>query len=104
MDINKNDFVEQLISKYNYKKDSAISLVDDFWSVLIDNLESGNSVTFYGYGCFDLLVRKERRNIKNPRTKEPCVAPEHWVPRFYPGNIMKRAVKKWEDNQRRGLS
>ena len=101
MNVNKNDFIHQLIEKHNYTKSSATNLVEDFLSLLTENMEMGNTVFFYGFGCFDILERKKRIGI-NPQTKEPCPIPAHWVPRFYPGNALKRAVKKWEDNKKRG--
>lgn len=103
MNVYKSDFIKQLMDKYGYTKSSATSLVEDFWSLLTDNLEQGNAVFFYGFGCFDLVERKARA-CTNPQTKERCSIPAHWVPRFYPGNTLKRAVKKWEDNEKRGLS
>lgn len=102
MNINKEAFIQQLVDKHHYTKKSATALVNDFWDLVVENLENGNSVFFYGLGCFDLLERAERHCL-NPVTKEKCVSPAHWIPRFYPGNTLRRAVKKWEDNNKRGL-
>jgi len=103
MNIYKSDFIRQLMEKYNYTKTSATQVVDDFWSVLADNLEQGNTVFFYGFGSFDIVERKGRSGV-NPQTQERCPIPAHWVPRFYPGSTLKRAVKKWSDSKKRGLS
>lgn len=102
MNITKAEFIQQLINKHGYTKKSATDLVEDFWDVLNDNIEAGNPVSFYGYGCFDLIKRKARLGV-NPSTQERCEIPEHWVPRFFPGNILKRSAKKWADSNRRGL-
>lgn len=102
MNITKVEFIQQLIDKHRYTKKSATALVEDFWDVLIDNLEHGNTVSFRGFGCFDMVERAERSCL-NPQTGDKCVIPPHWVPRFYPGNAMKRAVKKWSDSEKRGL-
>ena len=102
MNVTKKEFVRQLMDKHHYKKSSAVQLVDDFWDVLNDNIEAGNPVSFYGYGCFDLIQRKARLGV-NPCTQERCTIPEHWSVRFFPGNIIKRSAKKWADNQERGL-
>lgn len=74
MNVYKSDFIKQLMEKYNYTKSSATSVVDDFWSVLTENLEQGNAVFFYGFGCFDIIERKARSCI-NPQTKERCSVP-----------------------------
>ncbi len=100
MDIKKSDFVDQLREKHNYTKGSAEMLVDDFWDILADNMEAGNTVSFYGYGCFD-MVKRAARSCPNPVTKERCDIPEHWVPKFYPGERLKKAVRVMEDNERR---
>lgn len=102
MNVNKGGFVHQLMEKYHYTKASATSVVDDFCAVLLDNMERGNTVSFYGFGCFD-IVERAARSCPNPRTQEKCEIPAHWVPRFYPGNAMRRSVKKWEDNEKRGV-
>lgn len=101
-EITKKDFMEQLIEKHNYTKSSAKSLVDDFWALIEDNIKLGNSVFFHGYGTFCPVERAARECI-NPRTGERTKVPTHWVVRFFPGNTMKRAVKEWADDHKRGL-
>lgn len=102
MDIKRNELIQQLVDKHGYTKKSATSIVDDFVDIILDNLGSGNTVSIRNFGCFDILERKER-SCPNPQTGEKVVVPAHSVPRFYPGNKMRLAVKMWEDNTKRGL-
>lgn len=102
MDIKRNDLIQQLVDKYGYTKKAATSIVDDFTSIILYNLGEGNTVSIRNFGCFDILERKER-SCPNPQTGEKVIVPAHWVPRFYPGNQMRRVVKVWEDNTKRGL-
>ena len=102
MTITKKDFIKQLMDEHNHTKRSATMLVEDFLSMIQSNFERGNSVFFYGFGCFDLVKRAEKR-CYNPTTREAHTSPEHYSPRFYPGNTLKRAVKKYEDDVKRGL-
>lgn len=102
MNVNKELFAQQLVDKYNYTKSSALELVDSFWSVVKDNVEAGNSITFFGYGTFDLVLRKERLGV-HPATGERCLIPESWTLRFFPGKTLKRSAKKWHDSKERGL-
>lgn len=102
MDIKRNDLIQQLVDRYGYTKKAATMLVDDFVDIILENLGDGNTVSIRNFGCFDILERKER-SCPNPQTGERVVVPAHWVPRFYPGNKMKLAVKMWEDNTKRGL-
>lgn len=101
--VTRDEFIQQLRDLYGYTKGSATMLVEDFWNVVLDNLEQGRPVFFYGLGCFDMVERAER-TFKSLRDQDSVTVPAHYVPRFYPGNAMKRAVKTWEDNEKRGLS
>lgn len=103
MDVKRADLIQQLVDNYSYTKKAATSIVDDFTSLIIDNLKEGNTVSIHNFGCFDLLERKAR-SCPNPRTGERVEIPAHWIPRFYPGNKMRLAVKMWEDNSKRGLA
>lgn len=92
--INRSEFIQQLVDEYNYTKKSATTLVDDFLGMLTKNIEMGNEVSFHGFGKFSIIERKGRLGT-NPRTGERCQVPEHWVTRFYPGTDLKVAVRKW---------
>jgi nucleoid DNA-binding protein len=94
MTINKSDFILQLM-EIGYTKKDASMLVDDFLDTIIMNLMEGNSVSFYGFGSFDINLRKAR-SCPHMITREPIVIDEHFVPKFSPGNSMKKAVRMWE--------
>lgn len=102
MQVTKKEFIQQLVDNYHYTKKSATTLVEDFCSLVLENLEEGNAVYFYGFGCFDMIMRATR-SCPNPQTGEKCVIPAHWVPKFVPGQSMKRAVKMYEDNEKKGI-
>ena len=101
MNITKREFIDQLHTEYGYTKGSAEQLVNDFCELVINNIEEGNTVSIYGFECFDVVKRKGR-TCKSPQGDETYV-PEHWSPKFYPGNALRRAVKIWSDNEERGL-
>ena len=101
MNIGRKEFIDQLADRYGYTKKSAALVVDDFIETILSNLERGDTVSFYGFGSFDILERKARK-CRNPQTGEDCPIPAHWIPRFYPGSRMRVAVKKWEAKRDRG--
>lgn len=101
MNVNKFDFIGQLVERHGYTKKSATTLTEDFLDLVLENMEEGNTVSFYGFGSFDMLERKAR-SCPNPQTKEKCEIPAHYIPRFYAGKAMRRAVTLWEDNTKRG--
>lgn len=102
MNLTKNDLVFQLTQE-GFTKRAATEIIDEFTALIIENLERGNTISIRGFGCFDIQERKARA-CPNPRTGERMDIPAHWMPRFYPGNEMKRAVKVWASNEKRGLA
>lgn len=100
MNVNKSDFIEQLVKRHGYTKKSATALTEDFLALVLENMEEGNTVSFYGFGRFDMLERKAR-SCPAPQTKVRCDIPAHYIPRFYAGKTMKRVVSLWEDNMKR---
>lgn len=116
MTISKTDLILQLTSLMTetknrkgqsvvspkYTKKQATELVDDFCKAVATNLEHGDPVSIYGFGCFDIVERAER-TCTTPQGDKMAV-PAHWSPKFYPGNTLRRAVKKWADNSKRGLT
>lgn len=102
MDIKRVDLIQQLVDKHGYTKKAAASIVDDFTDIILYNLGNGDTVSIHNFGCFDILERKAR-SCPNPQTGEKVNVPAHWIPRFYPGNKMRLAVKLWEDSTKRGL-
>lgn len=103
MKMKRADLVAQLVEKYHYTKKSAKQIIDDFSQVILDNLQNGDAVALRNLGTFDIVMRAERQ-CPNPVTGERCIIPAHYVPRFYPGDTMRTAVKIWEDNVKRGLA
>ena len=102
MDIKRVDLIQQLMDKHGYTKKAATNIVDDFTDIILYNLGNGDTVSIHNFGCFDILERKAR-SCPNPQTGEKVNVPAHWIPRFYPGNKMRLAVKLWEDSTKRGL-
>lgn len=101
MNVKRKDLIQQLVGK-GYTKKAATSIVDDFVEVILENLGNGNAVSIRNFGRFNVLERKAR-SCPNPQTGERICVPAHWIPRFYPGNGMRRVVKMWEDDVKRGL-
>ncbi len=101
MNVKRKDLIQQLVEK-GYTKKAATSLVDDFTAIILENLEHGNTVSLHNFGCFDILERSAR-TCPNPQTGETIHVPAHLIPRFYPGTGMRKAVKLWEADEKRGL-
>lgn len=60
---------------------------------LTDALQSGESVTFTGFGSFKITDRAARKG-RNPRTGKEITIPASKAVKFTPGKMLKDAVKK----------
>jgi len=96
MDINRKRLADQMSKEFGYKKKDAIKFIDDFSSLVLQNMQNGNSVSIYGFGCFDLMKRRGHF-CPNARLGKMIEIPEHYIPRFYPGTRMYAAVKQWDE-------
>ena len=97
MTVNKSDFILQLM-KDGYTRKDATMMVGDFIKTVEDNLLAGNSVSFYGFGTFDLHYR-QARSCPHFFTGERLEIKGHYVPKFTAGNRLKRIVRIWESSR-----
>lgn len=102
MTVTKTDFIQLYKKRHGCSKKAASEAVNGVLDLITECLGGGDTVFFYGFGCFDRIERKPRK-FKDPNGN-PCEVVTHWAPRFYPGNSLRFAIKKWEDNTKRGLA
>lgn len=89
--MNKSKFIRRLAQKGYTVKASAI-IVDDVIDTITEILSEGESVHIYGFGEFKAIDRKERR-IKCVNSGESVSIPSIKVPKFEPGQTLRRAVR-----------
>lgn len=97
-----NDITKRLATLMGVRQDEAKDFLDCFIEVVKDAHERGDSVQIRGFGCFDIVEKKDKK-YKDMHTGEMRVAEGHYSPRFFPGEPLKIAVKKWEDSTKRGV-
>jgi nucleoid DNA-binding protein len=102
MKVNKPELIQQLHDSYGYTKKDAAKMIDDFVEVILNNIEEGNSVSFHDFGEFG-VIKRAKTAVRDVRTGELVEVAEHYIPKFYPRNGMKAAVKTWEGNVKRGI-
>ncbi len=56
-----------------------------------DNLSQGRRIEIRGFGSFGLRYRAQR-NSRNPKSGEPVLVSEKYVPHFKPGKELRRCV------------
>jgi DNA-binding protein HU-beta len=89
--VTKQDFVDAVAGKANLTKRDAGVAVDAFLDVVTGALQSGDSVTFTGFGKFHTTHRAARMGV-NPRTGAPVQIKAATVPKFSAGSQLKKAV------------
>ncbi|MFV0498777.1 MAG: HU family DNA-binding protein [Bacilli bacterium] len=90
--MNKKEFIEAMASKTDSSKVETTKYVDAFLETVSDALESGDGVTFVGFGSFVVRERGERTS-RNPRTGETIKVPATKLPAFKVGSRLKNVVK-----------
>jgi DNA-binding protein HU-beta len=88
----KAEFVDKVASKSGLSKKDAGAAVDAVISSIEESLQSGDEVSFTGFGKFHVANRGAREG-RNPRTGETMTIAASRVPRFTAGSGLKKAVK-----------
>ena len=93
---NTKDFIIRKTEKsVIYNADDVANIIDTCLSVIEDSLKNGEEISIQGFGSLALHKRAARRT-KHPDTKEEIIISERFVPKFYFGNILRRAAKLYE--------
>ena len=87
----KGDVVDRVAHKTGMTKKDASEAVEAVLDVITGALQSGDSVTFTGFGKFSTSRRAERQGV-NPRTGAPVTIKAANVPKFSAGSQLKASV------------
>ena len=87
----KGDVVDRVAHKTGMTKKDAGEAVEAVLDVITGALQSGDSVTFTGFGKFSTSRRAERMGV-NPRTGERVTIRAATVPKFSAGSQLKASV------------
>ena len=87
----KGDVVDSVAHKTGMTKKDAGAAVEAVLDVITGALQSGEVVTFTGFGKFSASRRAERQGV-NPRTGERVTIKAANVPKFSAGSQLKAAV------------
>jgi nucleoid DNA-binding protein len=90
--VTKSEFVDQVASKSGLSRRDATKAVDAFLESVQEALQSGESVSFTGFGKFSAQQRNARTGV-NPRTGERVEIAAATVPKFSAGSALKNALK-----------
>lgn len=93
MRVGKGEFVRQMRDKYRYSLRDASEFIDDFFTLLADNLAKGNVIVFPGYFKFYNKTVKGRE-FPHPITGEILKTKTHNVPKVKAGSHIKLASER----------
>jgi len=90
--VTKAEFIDMVADRSGLTKRDATKAVDAFLESITSALQSGDAVSFTGFGKFSPQQRAARQGV-NPRTGERVQIPAATVPKFSAGSQLKAALK-----------
>ena len=93
LNLTKKDIVNSLYMQLGFSKSICENLLEDFFTIILDNLIKHNKVKIAKFGTFSIR-KKSRRTGRNPKTKEETVIAERNVVLFKPSKELKFSINK----------
>lgn len=90
--IKRKEFIDRLSEKGYTKKDAGI-IIDDIITTIEEALIEGETVSFHGFGTFEITERAAKKVI-DIHTKENKTVPPYKAVKFVVGKALKRAIKE----------
>ena len=88
INLTKKDLINQIYMQIGFSKQISENLIDDFLSLLIENLIKEKKIKLSKFGTFSIREKKERIG-RNPKTKEKKIISERKVVLFRPAKEFK---------------
>ena len=88
----KEEFIAKVVDSTGQPKTVVNKVLKTMIDTVSDTLSSGDSVSFVGFGKFEVAKRQARKG-RNPRTGKELRIPEAKVPKFKAGKKLRDAVK-----------
>lgn len=91
MALTKNDLVETICDEIGLAKKECITIVDDLFEIIKEELAKGNPVNISGFGKWTVLDKKARKG-RNPQTGEDLIIDARKVVTFKVSNVLRDRV------------
>ncbi len=89
----KADFIQLVAEKAGLSKKDTVKIVDSALAAISELLVKGDSISFIGFGSFDVAQRAAREG-KVPGTNRTYKSPATKVVKFKVGKQLKESVAK----------
>ena len=96
INLTKKDLVNQVYMQIGYSKQISESLIDDFFSLIITNLENEGKIKISKFGTFSIRTKKPRIG-RNPKTKVETTISKRNVVLFKPSKEFKDFINLLEN-------
>tara|TARA_B100000003_G_scaffold199837_1_gene206048 strand:- start:488 stop:784 length:297 start_codon:yes stop_codon:yes gene_type:complete len=96
INLTKKDLVNLIYMQIGFSKHVSESLIDEFFSLIIENLKKKKKVKLSKFGTFSIREKKTRIG-RNPKTKEIKEISERKVVLFKPSKEFKEIVNFSDD-------
>ena len=90
--MNNKEFITDLATRLDEKAKETQRLASIFSTVFAESLEEGDSLSFQGFGTFE-VKKKLERIVTNPTNKQRMLVPPKLALSFKPSNILKDKIK-----------
>ncbi len=91
INLTKKDLVNLVYMQIGFSKQVSEHLIDDFFSLIISNLQKEKKIKLSNFGTFSVRQKKTRIG-RNPKTKEKKTISERNVILFKPSKEFKKYI------------
>jgi len=91
INLTKKDLVNLVYMQIGFSKQVSEHLIDDFFSLIISNLQNEKKIKLSNFGTFSVRQKKTRIG-RNPKTKEKKTISERNVILFKPSKEFKEFI------------
>tara|TARA_Y100000590_G_scaffold95210_2_gene107986 strand:+ start:4886 stop:5179 length:294 start_codon:yes stop_codon:yes gene_type:complete len=91
--LTRKDLSKKIYQTIGFSKSFSLSIVDDFFNILVDELRRSNKVKISSFGTFKIINKKERVG-RNPKTKIETKIPSRKVIVFKASSKMRKKINR----------
>ncbi len=97
INLTKKDLVNIIYMQIGFSKQISESLIDDFFSLIITNLQKDGKIKISKFGTFSIRSKNPRFG-RNPKTKEKKIISGRNVVLFKPSKDFKNFINNKKDD------
>ena len=95
INLTKKEIINSLYMQLGFSKKICENLLEDFFSIILNELKENEKVKISKFGTF-ILRQKKSRIGRNPKTREKKIISARNVVLFKPSNELKKFINKNE--------